>query len=149
MLLPGLRLFNSFYKKHKDVLLYIFFGGLTTFVSVGVFAFANMWLQMNALIANIISWVCAVLFAYVTNRIWVFHSEATGKAVIAEAFSFFAGRLATLGIEEVLLFVCVTVMHLNSLYVKIVAQFVVLVLNYFISKIIVFREQKKDPVEIK
>ena len=143
MTLPGLKLLNPFYKKHKDVLLYIFFGGLTTLVSIGSFAVADRRLHMDALIANIISWVCAVTFAYVTNRVWVFHSEARGAEVLKEALSFYAGRLATLGIEEALLFICVTLMHWNSLYVKIAAQFIVLVLNYVISKILVFRKGKK------
>lgn len=144
MSLPGLRIFNRFYVKHKDVLLYIFFGGLTTVVSVGSFALANSLLHLDALIANVISWLCAVSFAYITNRTWVFHSKVRGRAVITEALSFYAGRLTTFGIEEALLFLFVTRMGLNSIYVKIVAQFVVLVLNYLISKIVVFRKKKKS-----
>ncbi len=142
MMLPGFNRFNAFYVQNKSVLLYIFFGGLTTVVSVGSFALANSCFHINELIANIISWVFAVTFAYLTNRVWVFHSQAKGNAIVKEAISFFGGRLATLGIEEAMLFVFVTLMQINGLWIKIIAQFVVLVLNYFISKVIVFKSKK-------
>ena len=141
MALPGLRMFEGFYRKNKDVLLYIFFGGLTTIVSIGSFILADSVLEINELIANILSWICAVSFAYATNRVWVFHSQAKGREIFSEALSFFSGRLATLGIEEVLLLVFVTVLHLNAALIKTAAQFVVLVLNYFISKLLVFRKK--------
>ena len=72
MHLPGLRVFEPLYKKYKEVLLYLFFGVLTTVVSIGSYAFFNVTLGINELIANVISWVLAVLFAFFTNRIWVF-----------------------------------------------------------------------------
>ena len=141
MALPGLRVFEGFYRKNKDVLLYLFFGGLTTVVSIGSFVIADACLHINELIANILSWICAVSFAYATNRVWVFQSRAAGREILREALSFFSGRLATLGIEEVLLLVFVTWLGLNSIVVKTAAQFVVLVLNYFISKLLVFRKK--------
>jgi len=70
MHLPGLRVFEPLYKKYKEVLLYLFFGVLTTVVSIGSYAFFNVTLGINELIANVISWVLAVLFAFFTNRIW-------------------------------------------------------------------------------
>ena len=76
MELPVLRIFNPFYKKNKEILLYLFFGGLTFLVSIISYAFFNIQIGWNALIANIGSWILAVSFAYVTNRIWVFDSNA-------------------------------------------------------------------------
>ena len=70
MHLPGLRVFEPLYKKYKEVLLYLFFGVLTTVVSIGSYAFFNVTLGINELIANVISLVLAVLFAFFTNRIW-------------------------------------------------------------------------------
>ena len=142
MMLPGLRVFNGFYKKNKSVLLYLFFGVLTTAVSIGSFVIAENVLALNELIANIFSWICAVSFAYVTNRIWVFHSDKKGKEIWNETISFFTGRLFTLAVEEVMLLVFVTVLGLQSIVIKVAAQFVVLILNYFISKLIVFRGHK-------
>ena len=143
MSLPGLNRFYGLYEKKKSVLLYIFFGGLTTVVSVGSFMMAHTWLRMDALVANVISWICAVTFAYVTNRIWVFQSPVRGKAVLMEMASFFGGRLATLGMEEALLLVFVTWLHFNGLLIKVLAQFAVLILNYFISKWIVFKSKNQ------
>ena len=142
MSLPGLCHFYDLYARYKSVLLYIFFGGLTTVVSIGSFVICDSWLDINTLIANVISWICAVSFAYATNRVWVFQSCAKGKEILSEALSFFSGRLATLGIEEAMLLILVTMLHFNSLAVKVIAQFVVLVLNYFISKLLVFRNHR-------
>lgn len=143
MKLPGLRLFENFYKKYKMVLLYIFFGGCTTVISIVSFA-AFVGLGINELIANVLSWIFAVLFAYVTNRTWVFDSKATGvESICKEASAFFGGRLLTLGMEEVLLLVFVTWLEFDSMIVKLIAQIVVLVSNYIISKWLVFRKPQQ------
>lgn len=147
MLLPVLRLFYAPYKKYKSVLLYIFFGGLTTIVSIGSFILFNTGLNVDALLANIFSWVCAVLFAYATNRVWVFASKAKGTGVVKEMLSFFTGRLVTLGLEEVLILIFVTLLSFNSTLIKTLGQVVVLVLNYVISKLFVFRSKGTNDEE--
>lgn len=135
-----LSIFNPFYKKYKEVLLYLFFGGLTTFISIGSYAFFDISMHMDPMIANIFSWILAVLFAYVTNRIWVFDSNAEGmKGIIQEMVSFFGGRVATLLMEEVILYVGINLLGMNSIGVKVVAQILVLVGNYLISKLFVFK----------
>ena len=127
------------FQKHRDVLLYLFFGGLTTLISI--VSFMAFDLITHELVANLISWVCAVTFAYVTNRRWVFQSRAKGKALIKEIVAFFTGRLMTLGLEEVVLLVFVTCLQFNGTLIKILAQILVLVLNYVISKLLVFRKK--------
>ena len=84
MHLPGLRIFEKFYKKNKEMLLYLLFGGLTTIVSIGTYAWFNVGMHINELIANIISWIFAVTFAYITNKIWVFQSKSTGFAAVCQ-----------------------------------------------------------------
>ena len=144
MHLPGLRIFEPFYQKHKEVLLYLLFGGLTTVVSIGSYAWFNVKLGINELIANIISWIFAVLFAYVTNKIWVFQSRSLRlHELAADICKFFGGRLLTLLVEEVILFVFITLLHGNSVLVKVAAQVVIVILNYIISKLFVFREKKE------
>ena len=138
MALPLLSKFAPFYKKHKSVLLYLLFGGLTTVVSIGTYA---LFLPVvSPLIANIISWVAAVTFAYVTNRTWVFASKEKGLAIIQEAFAFYGGRVFTLGLEEVVLYVFITLLFFPPLTVKVFAQVIVLILNYVISKLFVFNK---------
>ena len=138
--LPVLRRFEGLYQKHRSVLLYLFFGGLTTLISIVSFMVFDLFL--HELVANILSWICAVAFAYATNRTWVFQSQAKGAALVKEMVTFVTGRLATLGIEEVLLLVLVTLLAFPGTPVKIAAQFIVLVLNYVISKLLVFRKKK-------
>lgn len=138
MSLPGLRRFYGLYAKYKSILLYIFFGGCTTIVSIGSFVLLDP--VLGELLANIGSWILAVAFAYVTNRVWVFGSRVRGKAIWKEMLSFYSGRLITLGLEEAMLLVFVTWLQFNSTVIKVIAQIVVLVGNYLISKLITFRK---------
>lgn len=144
MHLPVFNIFEPFYKKNKEVLMYLFFGGLTTVVSIASYAAFTVACGLNELIANVLSWILAVSFAYVTNRIWVFESDAhTFSAFIKEIVSFFGGRVITLLMEELILFVFITQLGFNGIVVKTVAQVIVIVANYVISKLLVFRSKKE------
>ncbi len=130
------------YQKHKEKLLYLFFGGLTTVTSLVTFWFVNRVVMANEHIANVASWILAVLFAFLTNRAWVFNAKTNGKAAFfKQLFGFYGGRLLTFGIEELLLLIFITWLHFDSMLVKIAAQIVVLILNYVVSKLFVFRKQ--------
>ena len=130
---------NKLFQKHKELILYVFFGGLATVVSIGTFLLFDM--VMNELIANVLSWVITVGFAYWTNRTWVFCSKVKGRGVWKELLTFYTGRLATLGLEELMLLVFVTILSQNAAVVKIAAQIVVLIGNYIISKLLIFRKK--------
>ena len=144
MELPFLRLFNPLWKRYREVLLYLFFGGLTTVISIGSFAlFCHA--GFHALIANVFSWILAVLFAYVTNSIWVFEAKPAGpKELIRQMTGFYGGRVATLLLEEAVLFIGISLLGISALPVKVAAQVLVLIGNYIISKVFVFRK-RKDP----
>lgn len=133
---------KSLYMRYKEQLLYLVFGVLAMAVSVGSFALAERVLGLPTLAANVVSWILAVAFAYWTNRTWVFESKAEGaRSILKEAASFAAGRLLTLGVEELMLFVGVTLLVIDSMLVKLCAQVVVVILNYLISKFVVFRRK--------
>lgn len=135
-----LSIFRPIYKRYKEVLLYLFFGGLTTLVSIFSYIFFERQMGMNPLIANIFSWILAVTFAYLTNRVWVFQSSAVTKTQIAkECVSFFGGRVATLVLEEVVLMIGINALGFNSIAVKVIAQILVVITNYIISKLFVFK----------
>ena len=137
--LPVLNRLEPFYRAHKQVLLYLFFGGLAFIVSIASYALFIKVFKTDALIANVFSWIFAVSFAYVTNRTWVFDSDAVGrKAVTKEIGKFVSGRIATLVVEEIILLVFIKWLHFDSLAVKVVAQVVVILLNYVVSKLWVF-----------
>lgn len=127
-------------QKHREMLLYLFFGGLTFLVSVSSYTLLEAAFRMDALSANAVSWVLAVCFAFAANRLWVFESQSRRAAgCLREIGSFFSSRLLTLALEELLIFVFVTLLHFPGLPVKIAAQTVVIVLNYLISKRWVFK----------
>ncbi len=140
MELPGIRIFKPFYHKNKEMLLYLFFGGAAFVISVASYSIANVGFGMNELVANLISWVLAVLFAFFTNRTWVFEGKTDSwSGFLVQMFQFFMGRVITLLIEEAILFAFITCMHFGSIPVKIAAQIVVIVLNYVISKLWIFK----------
>ncbi len=147
--------FERFYIKNKSVLLYLFFGGLTTLVSILTFWLAELFIRsdfnvsifgsmysVKVVLSNAISWICAVLFAFFTNRIWVFNSPTDSwTGFFKQMAAFFGGRFATFLLETAILVVFVSILDFNEMLMKIIAQLVVLVSNYVISKLIVFRKR--------
>lgn len=131
---------KKIYRHYQEQINYVLFGCITTIVSVGSFHYFTAAMKMDPLIANGISWILAVLTAYITNRIWVFRSQNHGIAACAvELLEFCGGRLLTLGIEEGMIYIFITQMGLNSLMIKLAAQIIVVLLNYIFSKLIIFR----------
>ena len=131
------------YRKYKEIILYVFFGGLATVVSIGSFAWCDVVMHMDPLVANLISWILAVTFAYITNSLWVFDARPHGiQELLCQAAGFFGGRVLTLVIEEAILLIFINGLGLPSVGVKVGAQVVVLVSNYIISKWIVFKEKE-------
>lgn len=126
------------YKKYKEQLLYLLFGGLTTFLNIMVFAVFTEIFILDKLLANLAAWIIAVQFAFVTNRIWVFRPERNNNAGIQMKL-FYLGRLTTLAAEEIILLVFVKILGLPALMVKVASQLIVIVLNYLISIKMVFR----------
>lgn len=133
------------YEKYKEIIRYLVVGALTTVVSlasyylcVWTFLDANDALQLQ--IANVLSWIAAVSFAYVTNRVFVFQSK--NKNTLKEAISFVGARVTSLLIDMGSMFVMVTLLHLSDDVAKLIVQVIVLVLNYLLSKFFVFRRQK-------
>lgn len=128
-----------FYKKHKEVLMYLFFGGLTTVISILSFSLFFELFKINELISNVLSWILAVFLAFVTNRIWVFE-EGKNEGIFSQGLKFYGGRVATLLIEEIILLIFVTLLSFNAMIIKIIAQVIVIVLNYVISKLFIFKK---------
>ena len=139
------------YFKYKEIINYLIFGVLTTIVSLGIkylllFTILDATDALELQIAVVISWIGACAFAYVTNRIWVFESKS--KEIIKEITKFFAARLTTLGLEMLIMFVFVTALGLNSdiwvIIWTLVSQIAIIIGNYILSKLIVFKNKKKE-----
>lgn len=134
---------KEIYKKYKDVIPYLFFGVCTTIVNVIAYWVSAHPIGFGVMSSTIIAWVLAVLFAFFTNRKWVFHSDKTGaKAVAKEMLMFFVCRLATGAVDWICMYLFVDVLKLNDLVIKFCANLVVIVLNYLASKIVIFRRNK-------
>lgn len=141
----------NLYKKYEEIINYLVMGGLTTIVAIGskLLLLATILDQTNGLelqIAEIISWFLAVTFAYVTNRIFVFKSKTSGSKCAREIFNFFKGRIATQLIQMFIMWFFVTLLRLDSnvwvLVFTLVCQVMQIVLNYVISKLLVFKKDK-------
>jgi putative flippase GtrA len=133
---------TDLFHKYREGILYLFFGGLTTLVNYIIYI-AYFWVidpKSTTVIPNVLAWIGAVLFAYVTNRTWVFRSEATGASAISREILAFAGaRVFTLVLETAILWVTVDYLALPNLLMKLLCSVIVVVLNYVFSKLWVFK----------
>ena len=136
----GWMMIRKYYEKYKDIIPYGVFGVLTTVVNIVVYWVMAHPLHAGVMPSTIIAWIAAVLFAYVTNRKWVFHSKAsTSKEITKEIVSFFACRLATGVVDWLCMFVFVDMLHFNDVLIKVGANILVIILNYVASKLFIFR----------
>lgn len=126
------------YKKYKEIINYLIFGGLTTLISIITYALFAKVFHIDYLISNVLSWIIAVLFAYITNKIFVFESKS--KKNVKEITSFFFFRVVSLIMEMVILYIFVDMLHIDDLVTKIIAQVIVIVSNYVFSKLFVFKK---------
>ena len=141
---------KKLYIKYKEVVNYLIFGVLTTLVNLVVkyillFTILDATNALQLQISVIISWIIACLFAYITNRIYVFESKS--KEIMKEIIKFFTARLTTLGLEMAIMFIFVTALGLNSdmwvIIWTVVAQIAVIIANYIFSKLIIFKNKEK------
>ena len=125
-------------KLDRELILYVVFGAFTFFVNlISYFFFANI-LNINYLVSNAIAWFLSVLFAYITNRTWVFESKS--PKILKEMSLFFGGRIFFGVVDMVLMYTFIDLLVFNDSISKIVVQIIVIVLNYIFSKLIVFKE---------
>lgn len=134
----------NIYLKYKEQINYLIFGVLTTVISLVAYYLLTITLlnPNNAIelgIANVISWIVGVLFAYFTNKKYVFESKDKSKV---EFIKFTSGRLLTLFFDILFMFIFVTKLRFNDKIMKLISNFVVIILNYIISKFFVFIKRK-------
>ncbi|RHW48537.1 GtrA family protein [Bombilactobacillus bombi] len=130
-------------KKYWDVISYLIFGGLTTLINLLVFYELYTWHHiLGYQAANVIAWLLSVIFAYLTNKQFVFNShQSSKKAVLKELESFFFFRFLSLIIDMGILKVGIGIMQANSLIVKLLDNIIVVIANYVFSKVFIFKEK--------
>ena len=134
---------KELYLKYKEIINYLIFGVLTTVVSLAtyyicVYTFLNPDNSLQLQVANIVSWIAGVTFAYITNRKFVFESEEQEK--LKEAGKCVTSRIATLLTDMLIMFIGVTILKLNDKIIKLISQIIVIIANYLLSKMLVFRK---------
>ena len=128
-------------EKHWEVLVYLFFGGLTTLVNFVVYYPCYNWLGISATVSNMIAWVVAVAFAYLTNKPWVFKShDWSAKVVLPELTKFVACRIGSGALETGIIFVFVDWLGFDGNVFKLITSVLVVILNYIGSKLLVFKK---------
>ena len=140
---------KELWHKYKEAILYLFFGVATTAVNLAVYYAATVFFSVPESISNVTAWFASVIFAFVTNKLFVFESKSWAPAVAAkEALSFFGSRILSLVIDVALFELLIRVGLNQTLFgspgflAKIIVNVVVIIVNYVLSKLIVFREKK-------
>jgi len=130
----------NIYTKYKKIIDYLIFGVLTTVVNYITYLVCTRILDLSVTLSTLIAWVISVLFAYITNKIYVFESKTnTVKTFIKEILMFFAFRLLSGIMDIVIMYVSVEILSINDIVMKLVSNIVVIIVNYIFSKCFVFK----------
>lgn len=125
-------------KLDRELVLYVVFGAFTFLVNIVTYFLFESVMGINYLVSNVLAWFFSVLFAYITNRRWVFESKSPN--ILKEMSLFFGGRIFSGVVDTVLMYLFIDVLVLGNTFSKIVVQIIVIVLNYVFSKLIVFKD---------
>lgn len=134
-------MFKNLYEKifNKEVILYLIFGVLTTLVDTIVFYISNYKLNIHYVVSTCLAWIFAVLFAYITNKIFVFSSTKNNQNIFKEIFYFFSLRLVSLLLSIVFMLIMVNGLKIPEIISKLLVNVFVVISNYFFSKIFIFK----------
>ena len=134
---------KNLYIQYKDIISYLFFGVCTTIVNVGVYWIITHFFNADIMVSTLVAWFMAVLFAYITNRKWVFYSTAhTIIDILKEMICFWGCRTATGILDWLNMLIFVNIIGFNDIIIKCLSNVAVIILNYIFSKLFIFT--KKD-----
>lgn len=132
----------SIYDKYKEAILYLVFGALTTLINILAYTLLTKVLKIDYMVSNVIAWIVSVIFAYITNKMYVFESNKKElNTVLKEIFNFFFARLVSLGLDMLVMYIGCSLFTLNDIIVKILSNILVIIVNYFWSKYIIFKKK--------
>lgn len=136
---------REYFLKYKGLISYAFFGACTTLINWGAYYLCYHIARISNISSTITAWTVAVVFAFITNKIWVFNSKSfNGKTVLHEACTFVAARLATGVLDVAIMYYAVDVFALNSTVWKLLSNGIVIIFNYILSKLIIFKKDNSD-----
>ena len=115
---------------------------LTTVINIVIYNLCYNSVGMSNTLSNVMAWIVAVTFAYLTNKVWVFESTSWKWEVLKrEVMAFISCRLATGVLDIVIMFICVDVLGMHALLMKVISNVLVIVLNYVFSKLVIFKKK--------
>lgn len=127
-------------KKYKEEILYIIFGAVTTAVNILSYIILYNILHIGNVPATVVAWLASVIVAFITNKLWVFESKSFRlQILLKEASAFFSCRLLTGMLDVFIMWMCVDLLFLPSTLVKILSNVIVIILNYLVSKVFIFK----------
>lgn len=133
--------FSFMNEERYAIMMYLVMGGITTLINIVAFWLCNSALGINYSIATVIAWIFSVLFAYISNKLYVFESRnGSLTTLIREIVSFVGFRLVSLLMDLLVMYICVSLLSMNPLLSKILANIVVLIANYAFSKWFIFKK---------
>ncbi len=131
------------YEAHLEGMRYLVFGALATAVNILVYSLCFYLFNISNATSNVIAWIVAAVFAYYTNKVLVFESKVnTKKELLKEATSFFGCRLLTLAIDQAIMVIAVDKLKLNGFVMKVIANVIVIILNFVFSKLFIFKKKE-------
>lgn len=135
----------SIYRKYREQIAYLFFGGCTTIVNLATYFLLTRLTEVGESFATIVGQILAITFAYITNKIWVFESKTnTGKELVKEILSFYGCRAATFFLDLfVVTKLCIEMLKYPDVPVKIIGNVVIILLNYLFSKLWIFSKDEE------
>ena len=122
----------------REIFMYVFFGALTTLINTVAYWVLYYGISVPNTTSTIISWLLSVIFAYITNKLWVF--EKGNKSTLKEATEFFLSRISTGVLDLFIMYVGVELLLFEGGIIKILSNVVVIILNYLLSKLFVFKK---------
>ena len=135
---------KELFKTHREIISYIFFGALTTFVDFATYIVLTRFLSLNEDLSNVISQAVAIIFAFIVNKLFVFEDKENNvKAVFGQFLKFTSLRLTTLFLNSALFFVMTELININDIITKALVSVIVIILNYIFSKLLVFKKTKE------
>lgn len=135
------KLIIDLYQHFRELFWYGVFGVITTIINVAAFGLFSDVLKVHYMVANVIAWVIAVAVAYVTNKLWVFESKSWARSVwIPECLGFVSARLGTGLLDMALMYVMISIISMPKMWAKLVSNVVVIIGNYVLSKLWIFRK---------
>lgn len=140
-------LLKNFFQKYYSLITYGFFGVCSTLINIIMYDLLAHHFLIPIIGSTVGAWIVAVIFAYITNRIFVFQSKTSEiGSIVSEALSFIGCRFGTEVIDIAMMFVGVSVLKINDMFIKVIANIVIIVLNYVASKFWIFKtnEDKSD-----